>query len=146
MPDNFKDAMATFREFLRNAGLPEQIIWLSPADAVLIPGRALYIRSQPPEIGVARAHENYDRGMAAKLGVMFAALCKFENATCCFVWVPSDANEAQRSLMPKSGGLKMRAPATEFRLRVKSVRNSIYWKILQTRHREGSDLRDFLFS
>ena len=146
MPESFDDAVASFREFLRKAGLPEQIIWISPIDAALIPGSALYIKPQPPDIGVAHAREKYDLGIAAGRGVLFAALCKLRNATCCFVWFPNDADEAQRSLMPKSGGLKMRAAAAEFRLRVKSVRNSIFWKVLQARHRDGSNLRDFLFS
>ena len=146
MPENFDDAVASFREFLRKTGFPEEIIWVSPTDAVLVPGRVLYIKSQPPEVGAALAREKYELGIARKLGVLFAALCKLGNATCCFVWFPSDVPEAQRSLMPKSGGLKLRVPREELRLSIKRVRNSIYWKALQTRHRDGSNLRDFLFS
>ncbi len=146
MSENFDEAVARFREFLGKVGLPEQIIWLSPADAVLTRRRVLYIKSLPPEIGLALAREKYDIGMAAKLGVLFAALCKLENATCCFVWFPSDADEARRSLMLSSGGLKMRAPTEKLRLRIKRVRNPIRWKILQIWHREKSDWLDFLFS
>lgn len=146
MPDSFDDAVATFREFLQKTGFPKEIVWLSAEDAVLVPGRVLYLKPQAHEVGVALARERYETGMARKLGVLFAALCKLGDATCCFVWVPSDADEAQRSLMPKSGGLKLRVPNEEFRLSIKRIRNSLYWKILQARHRDESKLRDFLFS
>jgi hypothetical protein len=67
----------------------------------------------------AKKVNEYNIARHRGLGVCFDAICTINGATCATVLSPADAREAELSMYPSDGGLKMSVaiPRTEGRLR-----------------------------
>lgn len=131
MNEGFLDAVGRFERFLQNAGYPGHVRWIRPRDVVLVTDRRIFIRvrNNPSDQYVRDA---FDLATRAGRGILFAALCSLERATCCYVWVPQDKNEAADHLM--SDKLKLSAPTGEGRFQGYAVSNALKWVWLRVRY------------
>jgi hypothetical protein len=143
---SFDAAVAQFGDFLAACGYARKIVWLRPDDILVSGQRFLYVRVPVPLGNETRAHQRYDEGLAAGLGVLMSTICELRDSTCCHVWFPRDDKERQNRLLPKGGGPKMEAKTESARVPGKPVGNRFLWKWLQSRHREKQNLREFLFT
>jgi hypothetical protein len=80
-------------------------------------GRPIAIRSTESSHEVEAAN-GYEVARHRGLGVCFDAICTINGTTCATVLWPADAREAELSMYPSNGGLKMSVavPRTEGRL------------------------------
>jgi hypothetical protein len=80
-------------------------------------GRPIAIEAVEPSHEVLAANE-YDIARRRGLGVCFVAICTIGGNTCATVLWPADAREAELSMYPSDGGLKMSVaiPRTEGQL------------------------------
>jgi hypothetical protein len=142
-PQTFEDAVAQFKEFLRENGYSANVVWVEPTDLVL-PGRhAIYVKMPPPSRNVEYARRRFAFGMSEALGVTFGTICELQNATCCYVWVPKSRTEQQEHLL--GPGLKLSAQSVTSRVPGIPVANPVQWQLLKILHRKRSDFRQHLF-
>jgi hypothetical protein len=143
--ETFEAAVERFRNFIIANNCPPEIIWIRSVDTVFPPERVVYVKFTVASTNVDLARETYEKGMVQKRGVLFSTLCELESATCCFVWFPKDADEAERNLMPADGSLKMSVRTDAPRVQGKAVRNPLRWKLLQKAYGKRASLFDSRF-
>lgn len=112
----FLEASNRFREFLAAEGWPTTITWVPASSVFRTTGRPIAIESTGPSHEVEAAH-GYDTARHRGLGVCLDAICTINGTTCATVLWPADAREAELSMYPSNGGLKMSVavPPTEGR-------------------------------
>lgn len=122
-PASFHDAVARLRTFLRANGRPEAVVWINPEDLVSV-GPRLHVRVRSPNRRWMDAQVRYELGLDRKLGILLCQLCQAPGLSCCHVYIPKNASDAdQRALC---GGLKL-SFAEEAR-RANAVTNRLYWR------------------
>lgn len=143
MDPTFDNAENQFRDFLSENGSSPQLMWVTPDDVLLTGRKLIYIKKPVPTSNRSLARELFETGMAQQLGVLFATLCNFEGATCCYVWIPVDRSESQYALMPTA--LKMSAHTGDSRMAGKLISSQTYWRCLQILNRNKQALKGQLF-
>jgi hypothetical protein len=99
----FDDAIDRFRRFLD----ARQIVWLIPDDVALVPPR-LYARWPHANNAEASARARYEEACRMRLGIELGVICQLDDQLGCFVYAPSDEEEASCHQMPD--GLKLSRP------------------------------------
>jgi hypothetical protein len=107
-------------------GMPSNQTWVESGDVIVRRGK-FYVRERPLEASLSRAESHFEAGVRRGLGVALQAFCFLENSTCCFVEVPKDEDEAERSLMLK-GQVKMSVVCDPPRATL--VRHQLRWRLL----------------
>lgn len=114
----FPEASNRFRAFLAAEGWPTAITWVPASMVIRTVGEPMPIESIEPNHELQAANE-YNGAKHRGLGVWLDAVCTVNGTTCARVLSPADAREAELSMYPSDGGLKMSVaiPRTEGRLR-----------------------------
>src|ERR1051326_3088633 len=135
----FEDALAGFQRFLKATGYPETIVWVRPADVLLTAPGILYIRQPAASESIRLVQRAFEDGTRYPRGVLLSCLCDFNTASCCYIWVPRDDQEAMEHLM--SGGVKYSVPAESSRRRGVAVTSRLRWFWLKVNTRKVQNLR-----
>lgn len=145
MTEGFDDAVAKYLDFLKQCGWPQKITWVTPSDMLFTRSSRIYIRISAPESSIAAAQKEYAAGIASSLGVEFCTLCDLNSSSCCYVWFPRDREEAQRTMMPADGSLKMSALNDHSNIRSRGIRNWFVWELLKRRYEKNGALYGYPF-
>ena len=129
-PAAFHDAVNRFRSFLRVHGRPEAIVWIRPEDVIAVNSR-LHVRLDSPSRRWMDAQCRYELGLERKMGIVLDQVCQAPGLSCCQVYIPKNAAEAEQRL---GGGAFNLCLSAEDR-RAKAVTSRIYWRWLKMRGR-----------
>ncbi len=119
----FEEAELRFREFLKSAEWPGDLIWIGAHD-VAVSDQSLIVH--PTKEGREQAISNYQKGIEKKLGILLTAVCRDGSRTYCAVWVPSDETEAEYALMPQ--GLNFSVPSEQRQGKIVTGRFEWWWR------------------
>ena len=135
---SFDAALAKFRAFASEHGLPTQLAFLS-ADHSLAVGDQLHVTEEAFGSD-AVARNTYERAVACRLGVAVGALGELPDGRLgIYVYGPTTENEAERLMYPR--GLKMTVPERRVRVRVVS-RLRMWFQRLRYGHRAATQTRE----
>jgi len=129
MPISFFQATENFREFLRREGRPERIEWIFREDVSEI-GRVKFIRVPPPAGNAQAAERLYLLGAERGLGISIEALTHTDEITYAWVFVPTDATNAECSLV---GGEHLKLAMPRECVPPREVNNSMSWWLVRLR-------------
>lgn len=118
----FGEAAREFSAFLESQGAAPGLLWVFRED-VCQRGRRVFVRVPVPAENEEIAGGLYERGVKRGLGVRLDALCLLGSRTCCYVWVPSDEEDASYAML---SGLKLSTPAEPEAAR--AVRSKLLWR------------------
>jgi hypothetical protein len=139
----FDDALVGFKQFLARNKFPDEIVWIAPNDVLSSGSTRIYVKAKPDQSNESRVRELFNAAVAHNTGILLAALCEMNEKTLCYAWVPADALEADRNLIPK--GVKMSAP-TDRHICAIPVRSGLKWLYLNVRYRRAQESRNELFT
>lgn len=117
----FARAAEQLQEFMGNQGVLHRPIWVFREDVASVKWR-LWVRTPLPMQNTSRAEALYEQARTRGLGVVLEVLCLLEFEPCCYVWGPSDAEEASYAML---SGLKLKIPHPL--LAADPVSNSAVW-------------------
>ena len=103
---SFSDALDRFRDFLDLHGWPVEIKWLCHKTLAFRPERLVLKDEDFQDAESVRTAYWY--AVPQKRGVLLAGLCRDTAFSYCYLWYPSDEDEADDHLMPD--GLKLSLP------------------------------------
>jgi hypothetical protein len=113
----FEDALAKFRRFASDHGLPTNLAFVTGDEALLI-GDQLYVSVQA-FASDADARAAYERAVARRFGVAIGAVGELpDGRLAAYVYAPTTEREAERLMYPN--GLKMTLPERGVAVRVAS--------------------------
>ena len=127
-PVSFHEAVARFRTFLRSNDRPEVVAWINPEDVVAVKSR-LHVRLRGPDRRWMDAQCRYELGLDRKLGIVLQQVCEARGISCCQVYIPKNARDAEALGM--SPRLQM-SFVQEVR-RANGVTSRLYWTWLNMR-------------
>jgi len=125
---SFHEAVARFRAFLRTNNRPEVVAWIGPDDVVAVKSR-VHVLLRGPDRRWRDAQCRYELGLDRKLGIVLQEVCEARGISCCHVYIPKNARDAE--LLAIEAGLKMSVPQ-EAR-RAQGVTSRLYWAWLNMR-------------
>ncbi len=131
-PESFEEAAGRLSTFLQTNGRPEKIVWTDGGD-VIWNGKELLVKESNSEQSRDAARNRYLVGVGRGLGICLHAFAVTTTSSIAGVFVPTDEDESQRSLMGK-GLLKLSVSEKPFRARV--TRNRLIWLFASLRHRK----------
>jgi hypothetical protein len=134
---DFAESVAGFENFLAANGYAPTVMWVGRQDVLFAGTKQIFVRVPPTADNEANARADFERGRKQKMGVLFKTLCKMDNVTCCYTWVPRDEEEAQCHLMPPD--LKMAVNAEESMFVGRAVRSHFKWLWLKLKHRKHQE-------
>lgn len=108
------------------------IVWTDGTD-VIWNGQELLVKEANSERSQDAARTRYAVGVGRGLGICLHAFAVTTTSTIANVFVPTEEDERQRSLMGK-GLLKLSVSEKPFRARV--MRNGLIWLLASLRHRK----------
>jgi len=127
-PVTFDEAALRFSQFLSSQGVASRLHWCEPRDFIFA-GRTAYVRIRTRDAATQKAKQQFERGMSRGFGVQFTAFCEIDRSSACSVWFPTSSSEAELSMMPADGGLKM--SVLQDRPVGKAVANPPLWLLLR---------------
>lgn len=122
-PATFRDAVARLRSYLKAHGRPEAVVWINPEDVVAV-GSRLHVRVRSPNKRWMDAQVRYELGLDRKMGILLYQVCQAPGLSCCHVYIPKNANDAEQRKL--CGGLQL-SFSDESR-RVNAVTSLLYWR------------------
>jgi hypothetical protein len=122
----FHDAVARLRSYLKANGRPEKIVWVEMDDLLIVKTR-LRVRLRSPHRMWTKAQCTYELGADRKLGILLQQVCQIPGLSCCHVYIPKNAQDAEQRLNGSS--LKLSFP-DEVR-RAIAVTNGLHWALLK---------------
>ena len=135
-PESFEEATSRLSTFLQANGRPEKIVWTDGSD-VIWNGKELLVKEPNNDRSWDAARIRYFAGVGRGLGICLHAFAVTTTSTIASVFVPTDEDERQRSLMGK-GLLKLSVSEKPFRARV--ARNGLIWLFASLRHRKSTQV------
>lgn len=101
--ESFDDACAHFQAFLREQGVPSQLLWICRED---LTGRRrrLVVHPAPPAINREIYRGLFEAGRKRGFGISLEVACFVGDDAGCYLFVPSDEVEADQSML--SSGLR----------------------------------------
>ena len=124
----FHEAVARFRTFLRANNRPEVVAWINADDVVAVHAR-LHVQLRGPDRRWMDAQCRYELGLDRKLGVVLQQVCEAQGISCCHVYIPKNARDAE--VLAIEAGLKM-SVSQETR-RAYGVTSRLYWAWVNVR-------------
>lgn len=117
----FGEAVRRFGGFLVSRGLSPDLLWVFREDVYLRHQRLL-VKVPLPERNIGDVKRLYALGVNRGLGVRLDVLCLLGVRPCCYVWLPSDEEDASYAML---SGLKLSVP-TEPAV-AHAVRSRLLW-------------------
>lgn len=130
--ESFEECAARLRQFAMDQGLPSGQMWIDWGDLILNGGRFYVYRSNRQDRSLSAA-ARYRSAAEKDVGIELEAICTVDHATCCFVYVPFDRDEAMRLMIPDRG-VKLSVAQTP--PKAKLVTNPVAWWLLKLRARD----------
>jgi len=130
--ESFGECRKRLSQLIRDHGLPSCQIWVDWGDVIVNKGE-LFVLGLRNEDHSAAAEARFLVAANKNAGVAVEVVCTVHDATCCFVYLPSDRNEAERLMIPQRG-VKLSVPTVA--PEAKLIANQITWWLLKLR---GSD-------
>ncbi|HEV2199230.1 MAG TPA: hypothetical protein VGR73_05385 [Bryobacteraceae bacterium] len=135
--ESFGEARMRFRQFRLDNGLPSHEIWVDSGDVIVSNG-SLYVFRTRSDDRSSSAEARFNYAASREAGVALETICTMNGGACCFVYLPTDNEDAQRLMVPQNG-VKLSVPKAP--KEAKLVTNSVAWWLLRLR---GKDyLRQF---
>ena len=125
--ESFAEWTKRLSDFLRGSGLPARVAWVDWGDVLISQGR-LYVRGFAKSSRPSTAETRFQRATDRGVGISLEAVCKVGDASCCFVYLPRDQDEAQRLMIPQTG-VKLSVPTLAAEAR--TIKNPIAWWYLK---------------
>ena len=125
-PPGFHDAVARLRSYLKANGRPEKIVWVEPDDLLSVNSR-LRVRLRPPQRMWTKAQCTYELGVERKLGILLQQVCQIPGLSCCHVYIPKDAQDAEQRL----NGCSLKLSFPDDVRRASAVTNGLHWAVLK---------------
>ena len=129
-PPVFHEAVARLRSYLKANGRPETIAWVDPND-LLKAKNGLRVRLRSPQHMWTKAQVRYELGLDRKLGILLEQVCQIPGLSCCHVYIPKSAQDADQRL----NGSLLEVAITEQVRRAKAVTSALHWTFLKMRKR-----------
>src|SRR5262249_29478382 len=126
MSTDFESIIADFVRFVEKEGYPPRLFAVR-CDQILIFRKRTYVLAVNQREALQRAKSIYEAAAQRGCGVAIEGIGRTATATAFHVLVPTDADDAERRLIPTTG-VKMSVAVGAFP--VVEVRNSILWWIL----------------
>ena len=117
----FADALPSFLRFVDEQGFSTDLLWVFREDVTNC-RRDIWVRVPVPAENVELAREYYDLGRQQGLGVTLELLCRVDDQSACFVWVPKDEIDASYAMQ---GPLKLSVAVNP--VDATPVRSRILW-------------------
>ncbi|MDQ3816427.1 MAG: hypothetical protein M3362_01900 [Acidobacteriota bacterium] len=118
----FGEAVQQFGGFLLIQGLSSGLLWVFREDVCWRKQRLL-VKVPVPEENARYAESLYNAGVNRGLGVRLDVLCLLGSRPCCYIWVPSDEEDASYAML---SGLKLSVPTEPVMAR--AVSNGSLWR------------------
>ena len=130
--ESFEECAERLRQFAVDQGLPSAQMWVDWGDVVVDSGR-FYVNRSHRQDRSQSAEERYRLAVEKDVGIAFEAICTVDHSTCCFVYLPSDQDEAVRLMMPQKG---VKLSVAQSPPKAKLVTSPIAWWLLKLRARD----------
>lgn len=117
----FDEGLGAFRRFAQSNGFSEELLWVF-RDDVTNRRRDYWIRVPIARGNGELVRRYYDFGREQKLGVTFQILCRVNELSACFIWVPHDELDAEYAMQ---GPLKLVLPTNP--ISANTINSSIEW-------------------
>jgi len=130
--ESFEECAGRLRRFATERGLPSAQMWLDWGDVIVIGGRLYVYRSNRQDRSLSAA-ARYRSAAEKDLGIALEAICTVDHATCCFVYLPANEDEAVRLMIPDNG---VKLSVAQNAPKAKLVTNPIAWWLLKLRARD----------
>jgi hypothetical protein len=125
----FAESSTRLSQFLQDRGLPPRKMCVDWGDVIVKNGRFYVYRSRTKD-RAASAEARFQEAAKRGVGVCLEAICTVKDATCTFVYLPSNDDEADQHWIPASG-VKLSVPTDPREARL--VSNPIVWAFLKLR-------------
>jgi hypothetical protein len=119
----FGEAVQQFGGFLVSQGLSADVLWVFRED-VCWRQQQLLVKVPVPEENIGDVGRLYNLGVNRGLGVRLEVLCLLGSRPCCYVWLPSDEEDASYALL---SGLKLSVPTEP--VVAHAVSGGLLWRI-----------------
>jgi len=139
----FAESFANFRQFLKDQGLPQTVVWVTQSDVLSSPKREIYVKIPVPQSNEKTVRELFDSPIGVRRGILFQALCHSRNITFVNAWTAEDASEENGRLTPED--LKVSVPSGMNNVPGIAVKSALRWKYLQRKFGGREKLNNFLF-
>ena len=100
---SFDDVVAMVRHSLRQNGWPERIVWRKVGDILRLSNGRVLVRRWASQDAETWAHAYYAQGIQAGVCVALSAECLVDGITCLTLFWTTDADLAERMLLPETG-------------------------------------------
>ena len=127
--ESFGDCRRRLSQLIRDHGLPSREMWIDSED-VIVNKRKLFVYNAKREDRTSSAEARFRFAVERDVGIALETICTVNDATCCFVYLPSDRDEADRLMIPRKG-VKLSVPTTP--PEAKLVTNPVVWWLLKLR-------------
>jgi hypothetical protein len=128
----YSDAVQRFRDFLRDEGHPDSVVWLFREDFYATGFPRHRVRFPPPDANRPLAEAYFEKARERGRGVSLRAHFRVEGHSAASIWCSDDFLDADHTLL---SGLKLSA-ATPFP-NARPVRSGLLWRL----HRLSSGYR-----
>ena len=118
----FGEAVEQFGGFLASQGLSPDLLWVFREDVCWRKQR-LFVKVPVSEENAGNVERLYNLGVNHGLGVRLDVLCLLGSRPCCYVWLPSDEEDASYAML---SGLKLSAPTEP--VIAQAVRSGLLWR------------------
>jgi len=125
----FDGALEGFRRFAKTQNAPDEMSFIGPDD-IVVTGTHATIRRPPAAIRLEEARSAFEAGMNAGLGAVIGGVAATKTELFCFVYRPTDREDAVSRLIPPDVKYSLRTP-----LFVAHLAGPILWWILRRRER-----------
>ena len=117
----FGEAVRQFGDFLVSQRLPSEGPWVFRED-VCWRQRQLFVKVPIPEENIGDVESRYNLGVNRGLGVQLNVLCLLGTRPCCYIWLPSDEEDAAYAM---TSGLTLSVPTQPVKAR--EVKSGLLW-------------------
>ena len=99
IPD-FEEAIVSFRAFLKQSGVPGEIVWVGPKHTIFCDGREWKI-FEGEGVKESEVRSRYQSARGNAFGVQFGLLCADGKFSYCYLYVPANVDDAVSHLLAK---------------------------------------------
>jgi|SRR5580700_4501889 hypothetical protein len=130
--ESFDECSRRLSQLMRDHGLPSREKWVDWGDVIVDKGR-YYVYGSKSEDRSCSSEARFRLAAEKDVGIALEAICTVNDATCCFVYLPSSQDEAERLMIPQSG-VKLSVPMAP--PEAKLVTNAFAWWLRRLRARD----------
>src|SRR5215471_20294107 len=105
--DSVDMSITEFRRFLQENGYSGDVLWITPDDVLLTGSKLVYVKLPVSKENERNVRRKIEIANTSHVGIVMAVLCQLGSVSCCYVWSPNTALEAEQHMLPR--GTKMSA-------------------------------------